>query len=167
VFEHVLLATDFSDASERALAAAADLTGALRARLTVLHVYPLHTTTTGVAERTWPGGIRARARLDRVVAGLRARGLRVDGALRFGFPPEQIVQGALETGADLIVTGTRRRRGFARMWHGSVSHEVARDSPIPVLALPVPSGTPGAALRRCAGGHADAPRENVIYLRPR
>jgi nucleotide-binding universal stress UspA family protein len=140
VFRHVLIATDLSVASEPALAAAAVLAGGLRARLTVLHVYEVSASRVNgiapaVAERTWPGGIRARGRLDRVVHGLRARGLDVQGALRFGFPADEIVEGALERGADLIVTGTHGRKGLARIWYGSVAEQVVRRSPIPVLAF--------------------------------
>lgn len=140
MFRHVLIATDFSDVSERALEVAARLSRALGARLTVLHVYGVSPATmasadAAIAERTWPGAIRARARLDRVVDRLRASGLDVDGALRLGFPPEQIVEGALERDADLIVTGTRGRKGLARLWYPCVAAEVVRSSPIPVLTL--------------------------------
>jgi nucleotide-binding universal stress UspA family protein len=167
VFDHVLLATDFSSASERALEAAAVLARDLRARLTVLHVYPVFSTSPEIAERTWPGGIRSRARLDRVVDDLRGRGLHVEGALRFGHPPGEIVEVAIERGADLIVTGTHGRTGLARIWYGSVAEQVARRSPIPVLALPISTGTSGAVLRRQRVGHDDAIRDNVIHLRLR
>jgi nucleotide-binding universal stress UspA family protein len=140
-FDHVLLATDFSDVSERALEPAAVLTRALGARLTVLHVYAASPSTVAatapaVAERTWPGAIRARACLDRTVMRLRARGLQVEGVLRLGLPPEQIVAGAVERGADLIVIGTRGRKGLARIWYCSVAEQVVRRSPVPVLAMP-------------------------------
>ncbi len=140
MFRHVLIATDLSDVSERALDVAAGLSRALRARLTVLHVYEASLSMVAgadaaVAERTWPGAIRARARLDRAVDPLRASGLDVEGALRLGFPPEQIVEGALEREVDLIVMGTRGRKGLARLWYPSVAAQVVRSSPIPVLML--------------------------------
>jgi nucleotide-binding universal stress UspA family protein len=167
VFDHVLLATNFSSASEPALEAAAVLARDLRARLTVLHVYPAFSTTPDIAERTWPGGIRSRASLDRIVDDLRGRGLAVEGALSFGHPPSEIVKVALERGADLILTGKSGRRGLARVWYGSVAEEVARSSPIPVLALPIPTGTSCAASRRPRVGPDEVIRDNVIPLRPR
>src|SRR5690242_1890858 len=99
MFHHVLLATDLSGASDRALGVAAALTRAHRGRLTVLHVYEatasaLAGTAPAVAERTWPGGARARRALDGVVGQLRARGLQVEGVLRFGAVAEQIFQAA-------------------------------------------------------------------------
>ena len=164
MFDHVLLATDFSSASEPALEAAAVLARDLRARLTVLHVYPAFSPTPDIAERTWPGGIRSRASLDRIVNDLRGRGLAVEGALRFGHPPSEIVEVALERGADLIVTGKSGRRWLARIWYGSVAEEVARRSPIPVLALPIPT-TSGAAPGRQRVGPDEVIRDNVIHLR--
>ncbi len=140
MFRRVLIATDFSDVSRRALDVAAGLSRALRARLTVLHVYPVSLSTlagadAAIAERTWPGAIRARARVDREVDRLRAGGLDVEGALRIGVPPEQIVEAALEREVDLIVTGPRGRKGLASLWHPSVAAQVVRSSPIPVLTL--------------------------------
>jgi nucleotide-binding universal stress UspA family protein len=160
VFHHILLATDFSGASERAHELAASLGRALRARLTVLHVYESADATSpamAVArERSWPGAIRARAEIDRTVDRLRAGGLKVDGALRFGILPERIVEAALEIGADLIVTGTRGRKGLARVWYGSVAEAVLRHSPIPVLAA-VPRERDDVSCEH----------ENVVQLWPR
>ena len=69
----------------------------LRARLTVLHVYPAFSPTPDIAERTWPGGIRSRASLDRIVNDLRGRGLAVE---RSSLRPSarRIVAIALERG---------------------------------------------------------------------
>jgi nucleotide-binding universal stress UspA family protein len=154
MFHHILLATDLSLASDGALGVAAALTRASGGRLTVVHVYEatasaLAGTAPAVAERTWPGGVRARRALDGVVDRLRARGLRADGSVRFGMVADQIFDAALERGADLIVMGTGRRRGLARVWYGSVAERVVRGATVPVLAVP----------------GAGAP-DNVVQLRP-
>jgi len=142
MFRQILLATDFSDASERAGRLAAELARASSARLIVLHVYEVSTQTLAdtpadEAERTWPGVTRARRRLDRVIAELLATGLRAEGIVRVGAVPARIAQVALGEGVDLIVTGTHGRRGFARVWWGSVAEQVLRCSIAPVLAVPV------------------------------
>jgi nucleotide-binding universal stress UspA family protein len=138
VFDHILLATDFSDTSDRAMELAAGLARPLRARVTVVHVYETSEAaspaTAAAAERTWPRAIRARAEIDRNVDRLRARGVKAEGALRFGLLPERIVEVAREIGADLIVTGTHARKGVARFWYRSVAEQFLRHSPIPVLA---------------------------------
>jgi nucleotide-binding universal stress UspA family protein len=138
VFDHILLATDFSQASERAIDVASGLARALRARVTVVHVYEYSEAaspaTAIAAQRTWPRVVRARAEIDRTVNRLRADGVNAEGALRFGLLPDPIVEIASEIGADLIVTGTNARKGVARLWHGSIAEQVLRHSPIPVLA---------------------------------
>lgn len=161
VFDHILLATDLSGASEHALGVAAELTRAHGGGLTVLHVYEatasaLADTAPAVAERTWPGGRRARRALDDVVHRLRARGLQADGALRFGTVAEEIVDVAHRQDIDLIVMGAGRRRGgIARVWYGSVADRVVRDATVPVLAVPAPAGP------------VEAGQGNVIRLRRR
>jgi nucleotide-binding universal stress UspA family protein len=160
VFQHILLATDFSEASERAVELAAGLGRALRARVTVLHVYPSASATPpqlAAAARAWPGAIRAQARIDRTVDRVRARGVEADGMLRFGLLPERIVEVALELAADLIVVGTHGRKGLARMWYGSFAEEVLRESHIPVLA----------AVPHDRADDVPYARDNVIELRRR
>jgi nucleotide-binding universal stress UspA family protein len=138
VIDHILLATDFSDMSDRAMELAAGLARALRARVTVVHVYETaeaaSPATAVAAVRTWPRAIRARAEIDRIVDWFRARGVKAEGALRFGLLPERILEVVREIGADLIVTGTHARKGVARFWYGSVAEQILRQSPIPVLA---------------------------------
>lgn len=50
-----------------------------------------------------------------------------------------IVNAALERGAGVIVTGTRRLGGFSKMILGSVSAEILKQSTIPVIVVP-PNG---------------------------
>lgn len=47
-----------------------------------------------------------------------------------------IVGAAVERGADLIITGTRRLGGFSKMILGSVSSEILKQSPMPVIVVP-------------------------------
>ncbi|OZI34616.1 hypothetical protein CAL29_14080 [Bordetella genomosp. 10] len=49
--------------------------------------------------------------------------------------PDVIVERAGRWDADLIVMGTRGRRGLDRMFMGSVAEGVARTSPVPVLLV--------------------------------
>jgi nucleotide-binding universal stress UspA family protein len=138
VFDHILLATDFSETSERAIELATGLARALGARVTVVHVFETSEAASPelalAAERTWPRAVDARAEIDRSVARLRARGVAAEGALRFGLLPDRLLETAREIGADLIVAGTHRRKGVARFWYRSVAEQVLRHSPIPILA---------------------------------
>lgn len=152
MFQRILLATDFSVASEGAFSMATALARAHCARLTVLHVYEVSAQTLAgmsdaEAERTWPGPIRVREELDRLVTGLRATGVRADGLIRFGMPALRIPEVVRQEGVDLVVTGTKSRKGLARVWYGSVAEQVLRSSSAPVLAVPIAT--------------------NVIAIRPR
>jgi nucleotide-binding universal stress UspA family protein len=148
VFHRILLATDFSKASERALTVAAGLAHASAARLTLLYVYnvSLAGTPAEEAERTWPGAIQVREHLDRMVTNLRSAGLHVDGVVRFGVAPVEIAELALQKRVDLVVTGTHGRKGLARVWYGSVAAQVVRRSSAAVLVVPT-DGTNVVAIR--------------------
>jgi nucleotide-binding universal stress UspA family protein len=58
-------------------------------------------------------------------------------AVRAGRPHTEILECAAEEQADLIVMGTHGLSGYRRLFFGSVTERVLRDSPIPVLAVPL------------------------------
>jgi nucleotide-binding universal stress UspA family protein len=57
----------------------------------------------------------------------------VPRAIRYGAPSLEIVQQAVDAGADLIVTGTSDRTGVDRFVLGSVAERIVRTSPVAVL----------------------------------
>jgi nucleotide-binding universal stress UspA family protein len=63
--------------------------------------------------------------------------------LRRGAVAKTIVERAAETGADLIVMATHGRRGFTRLLIGSVTDEVIRRAPCPVLVVRRPEAWQG------------------------
>jgi nucleotide-binding universal stress UspA family protein len=113
----ILVGYDGSEASQRALDAAADLVG-YGSSLAVVHVRPAGTRDNGTVEH-------ARERLlQRQVT---ARYLQP-----FGDPARQIVEAALTVGADLIVVG--RRNALERVFP-SVSAGVLDRAPCNVLVV--------------------------------
>ena len=58
----------------------------------------------------------------------------VNTVVRSGHPAEEIVNGARDKGADLIIVGTRGSR-VGRLFIGSVSREVVNNAHIPVLVV--------------------------------
>jgi universal stress protein A len=141
-YYRIVVAVDFSPASEEAWAHARRLAALSDAELVLTHVVP-------EAPRL-VGGPLTRARLAEVHAALRrwaddkltkwaetarAEGRRVRLAVRIGIPYEEIVDLATDERADLVVIGTRGRTGARRVLLGSVAERVVRLAPCPVLSI--------------------------------
>ncbi len=139
----VLYATDFSDASRPAFAAAVSIAKSLEARLTILYVIPpvvptvpelyLDAVTFDQLDK------QARRWSAQQVAKLNARakrvGVRVSSLLRDGDAADQIVRACRATKADLIVVGTHGRRGLPKFFLGSVAERVVAMAPCPVVTV--------------------------------
>lgn len=138
----VLVATDFTAASGRAVDQAAWIAKAGGAQLVVLHVVnpsspgsldgPAISLAHVIAERCSD----AERRLDSIVQELRLRGVGATHLLRIGSPSFEINDAARETHADLVVVGTRGHTGLRRFLEGSVSHAAADKTQVPFLLVP-------------------------------
>lgn len=137
-FQHILVATDFSDPAARALEIACRLAKELDARLTLLHVAWPPGAAIGAYVQ---GGLTTEADARREAESLlaiavdRAQhvGVRAEPVLTGGEPWERILAVSKEKAADLVVMGTHARKGFSRLVLGSVAEKVVRLSPVPVL----------------------------------
>ncbi|WP_175975824.1 universal stress protein [Burkholderia sp. BCC1047] len=155
MYSNILVALDGSDTSSRALDAALDLAAQTGARLTPVYVVDF------LAPAYDMYGYDPSILVD----SFREEGLRVteDAARRMkardvaGTPqisnvapagediPHRIVGLAGEIGADLIVMGTHGRRGFRRLFLGSVAERVLRMAKCPVLMIPASCATKASA----------------------
>ena len=133
--KHVLVATDFSDASATALVYGRALAGAFGATLHVLHVMENPFLRPMVES---PHAMRdAASRLldecvteeDRKVRHARAILETSDR------PVDAIVAYAKKEAVDLIVVGTQGRGALAQLFIGSVAEHVVRTAPCPVLTV--------------------------------
>jgi nucleotide-binding universal stress UspA family protein len=61
-----------------------------------------------------------------------------DTIVQFGDPVLAILDAAREHQVDLIAVGSHHKSMFARLLQGSVSEDLVRRSPVPVLVIPVP-----------------------------
>ncbi|HKZ05572.1 MAG TPA: universal stress protein [Methylomirabilota bacterium] len=141
-YDRILVAVDFSPASEKAWAHARRLAAQSGGELVLAHVVPDAPRFVGgpltrarlaevrAALRRW-----AEQRLEQCVAAARAEGRRVRVAVRVGVPYEEIVALARDERADLLVIGTRGRSGAPRTLLGSVAERVVRLAPCPVLSV--------------------------------
>jgi nucleotide-binding universal stress UspA family protein len=136
---------DFSEASEFALATAARLVGPTGPN-GVLHV--VHTSTPATVPDVIatalpslsPGMSSALAavgeRLDRaceIFAQGPGKDVRIVSHVVYGDPARGLATTARDLAADLIVVGTRRRKGVAIGWHRSLSARLVRLAPCSVL----------------------------------
>jgi nucleotide-binding universal stress UspA family protein len=140
IFRHVLPATDFSEASQRALTLAAELARSSGSDLTVVHtcevpVYAYTDMSFAPVDLLSPVVDLAEEKLGEVMRPLAAVCPAAKSVLKVGVPWEQILGAAAQAGADLIVMGTHGRRGVAHALLGSVAEKVVRLSTVPVLTV--------------------------------
>ena len=143
MYRHILVPTDGSPASERAQQAAVQVARRLRARITAVRVIapysPQAAAEIGVSrpaplsreQYLLAAAQRADMMLRRVTA--LARAARVT-AVRLTVVDDDtgnaLVRTAREAGCDLIVMGSKGRRGIERIFAGSVSSDVLSNSHI-------------------------------------
>jgi nucleotide-binding universal stress UspA family protein len=157
VFKHILIPTDFGEASQAALDLARSLAVKFDAKLTLAHAYTIPVTGYDGLGLTWPVDELQRAAktaLDDAFAKARELYPKTESVLLCGEPWQQILDVAKERGADLIVMGTHGRRGLSRVFLGSVAEKVVRLSPIPVLTV---SGKSDREAKEAASKQADEP----------
>ena len=128
----VLAATDFGEPARHAAHLGAELAASFDAGLTLLHAYEVPALLSDAASREAIAR-QARLALDATVADVQKVLPSADGELGNGDPREVILEAARARNADLIVMGTRARRGLSRLLLGSVAEAIVRTSPVPVL----------------------------------
>lgn len=137
LFNHVLFATDFSDAAEIALPYLETMIQAAKIPVTLLHVQQRSRSHPGRDQRLPELRNLDRNRLQRLklwLEGLGAPEVKIE--LPQGDPGEEIVKQAKRHGCSLILMGTQGK-GIAReILLGSVAHQVARHAGQPVLFIP-------------------------------
>ena len=139
-FRRILVATDFAESAERALACAVQLARRHGAELILLHVYmdlPAYPeVTAGQVEAIYEeqrGWIESA--LERRARSARTEGLLARAVLRTGSPASTVAEMARREGADLIVVGSHGRAGLDRLILGSVAERVVRLASCPVLVV--------------------------------
>ncbi len=137
----ILVATDFSETSDRAVDYAVEFAKVTGAKVTVLHAYelPIYGFPDGALVATVDMATRimnaAQAALDQTCASRRDKGVEMAPVLRQGLPWDEIHSVAEELGCDLIVIGTHGRKGLAHALIGSVAEKVIRSATLPVLTI--------------------------------
>ena len=142
MFKDILLPTDGSDLSLRAVALGIELARTCGARVHALHVVAPYHTIAYMAELlaateivyTQDATVRAARYLDDVQRLATAAGVECSSDYVFDDRPhEAILRGAREHHAGLVVMASHGWRGVTRLLLGSEVHKVLLESEIPVL----------------------------------
>ena len=141
---HVLVATDFGEASDAALNYGKALARTFGAALHVIHV------TDDLASHIMPPALSpinlgplqaglerdAQEMLDARISGEDLLELRARTAIVTSITPGQaILDYAGHADIDLIIVGTHGRTGLAHLFLGSIAERIVRSAPCPVLTV--------------------------------
>jgi nucleotide-binding universal stress UspA family protein len=141
VFTSILCPVDFSVHSERALRYAVDLAALSGAHLTVMTVVDSFLDAAASAAGTHDA-LAAQTQdeikglLERITASRQKPIERVAVSVEVGDAAEEILKQVNECRAELIVMGTQGLEGPKRLFFGSTTERVLRESRVPVLAVP-------------------------------
>ncbi|MDF2721784.1 MAG: universal stress protein UspA [Paenibacillus sp.] len=139
LFQHVVVAYDGSNQSQKALdQAAAIVSQNPGARLSIVHVYHLPNFVVGEALVVAPVEVdmEAMAEAERILDEAKARVAalgNIGSELLQGTPTTAILEYAERVQADLIVIGSRGLGTFKELLLGSVSHYIVQHAKIAVL----------------------------------
>ena len=139
----ILVATDFGEAADAALAYGQALARSFGATLHVIHVVDdLFTRVAGegyvsvLPELQRDLEMSAKTRLDDLLIDNDPKPLPVVKTIVVSNTPAgAVVQYAADEGVDLVVTGTHGRLGVAHLFMGSVAEKIVRSAPCPVLTV--------------------------------
>ncbi|MFT3697080.1 MAG: universal stress protein [Kofleriaceae bacterium] len=139
----ILVPTDLGEGADAALDYACDLARPFGARIhlvSAITIPALGVPELGVAMTgSVVDGMMADTLhgLEAIIERNKERGAFAKPILKSGDPVDIINETAAEVGADMIVMTTHGRTGVARWLLGSVTEQVVRTSPIPVLTIHV------------------------------
>ena len=142
MYKHILIPTDGSELSDRAVREGIDLATAMKARVTLLtssmpfHVFATDALLVSDTPTKYVEDVERRA-AQRLKSGVEyARSHGVEAASRHVFaehPYQAIVDATRDEGCDLICMASHARRGVAGVLIGSETSRVLSHSKVPVL----------------------------------
>ncbi len=146
MYQRILVATDDSRLSRKAVKSAIALAAALQAELVIVHVvprYPLSFFEGGVAietvdvasiEKQWAD--KGQSVVDAAVRSAQAAGVQARGVvLQSDRVADALLSAAKKHRCDLVVMASHGRRGLQRVLLGSETQHVLTRGELPVLVL--------------------------------
>jgi nucleotide-binding universal stress UspA family protein len=149
--EKILVPTDRSDESQKALAFAQQIATAQNAEIVLVHVYDPTAAALPASDGAFDPALltelteaieeEARADLARLEAQVQARSNRVRSVMVQGTISHSLLELETEERPDLVVMSTHGRGGLARFALGSVTDRLVREGTVPVLVTRLSSET--------------------------
>ena len=136
-FRHILVATDFSEASRRALCDALTLAADYNAQLSVVHVVH-HDRSNATLESPPELDLERAYAQERIAALIDELGTEqkiTTILVNHGPVVEAVVRVIKEGAVDILVIGTRGRGGLQKLALGSVAEQLLRVAPCPVMTI--------------------------------
>ena len=140
-FDRILVATDFSPNSQRAVKCAVQLAKRLSARLTILHIVPEPSPLDYPMEGIPPDDVAAWQReaakkLDQQVVEAKREYAKVECIQQTALSPrDEIVKVATELPADFLVLSTHGLTGWKHFLLGSYAEKILEHSPCPTVIV--------------------------------
>ena len=138
--KRILVPTDFSDYSEKALNWAASIAEQWNSQVYLCHIIPQpsYPSMLGGADLVkFETGLQSTAetQLQDLIEKLQNRNIQTTTRVSLGEPFNDICRIAEEERIDLIIMGTHGRTGLSHALLGSVAERVVRYAPCPVLVI--------------------------------
>lgn len=139
-YRNIVIATDGSEYSKRAISYGIELAKISGAMVHALHVVD----TTSSISQSWTVGKGSISEIlkkegEKAISEIKEReeasGIEVKEVLLEGHPSNEIIDFAENNNIDLIVMGTLGKTGLDRYMMGSVAEKVVRGSKVPVLVV--------------------------------
>lgn len=138
-FKHILFATDFSPVSQRAFAFALPIVRHFKSEVSMIHVLPPDPgplfTWQPFPEQLDPVRLKAEREMERLAEEAPLRDLHPHLLVRKGLLWDVFSAVIEYEDTDLLVMGTHGRGGIKKLTLGSVTEEVMRLAPCPVLSV--------------------------------
>lgn len=136
--DHVLFATDFSKNSEVAFNYLIEMIPMIMKKITLVHVQDEYRISPYLDDKIEEFNIIDTGRLEGMKKLLLEKGCpEVQIVLKYGSPSAEILRSIKEHSVQKVIMGSQGRGFVNEFFLGSVSHNIARESPVSVLLIPV------------------------------
>ncbi len=140
----IILPVDFSEATDKLVAGAVKFAKEVGGQLCVIHIAPadLGFAMSDIGVQYYPEVEKSETQesqrlLQRIEETISQQGIACETELRQGVAKDLILDYAEEKNASYIVMGSHGRSGIYDVFVGSLTKELTKNCPLPVLVIPI------------------------------